>query len=1404
MVDSSKFARFIDKAADRLEQIKQSLLKHEKNPNDREFLNDIFRSVHAIKNAALPMGLGRISELCFYLENFLQSIRTDRSQINREKTEILIECKDRLGKLIHEIKTTDKEKAAVKDLIKRIQQEMVAMPEAGAPEPVPVQEAPTPEPAPALEELTPALESLPAEPFVPEEEDKSSLLPDEIKNEEFDRELFQIFIEQMQENISLLRALADGFAQSPSKGKTISLCSELVGKLQTSANYMGYDRLADYYLQWVAELEMAGVELTMGTPFSFDFMDERIKTTTGLFPQVKDTPASAAAVQKAEGEMVPAPPVVRKQPTTPGEPEDTITFKDLFSDMELGGEEGFGEAAEPIAALSDFEPQEKPLPAQPAKGHEAAVGKKRIMAQPVALDVSFLEEERQSPEFDEELFQIFVQQLQENLLELRTLVDSYPKAANKAVIVNQCSTLVGKLQTSANYMGYEPLAEYYLQWIAQLEMAGVDLSLNTPVSFAFMDEHIRKILDVFPQVKGVSAPPAPVAEPAPVRTPAPPQPPPATVPDESASFKELFIDMDEDEDEIFREDSAPVVAALSGFAEEEGWLDPGLAAEVDLPEVDNFFGDLEEPPPAQARKAKPSPAPAFDVVDLYEGEDSALSPEPVAALSGTDDIAVAQERRPAKEVVLPEVDDFFGALGVELPDLIPKSALPPTAPATPAFPVEDLFAEAESAPALEPVAALTGTEEIAKEQKAGPDEDVTLPEVENFFGEFLTGEEESFEIGAEPIAALSDENSAGAPPAKPAKRLPAEGVASLFLDEEEGGPIRAENKDKDLADVFAATAGGDDLDLEVRDETSAALRDSAAADLLFQDEGLAPPRRTITAPADDISSLFGDEEEEPFPAPEEPSPPAEAAPPERQALFRKISQAMKSLEEEVPTLEAAVDKSRARAARPASEPPAPETAQAEEDGKLFARLLGALEATADDDDRGAAKPIDQVIEEILAPEAAQAAPEATKPEELPVQIVAPDIRQKLGLDAGRMDRLMDQVGALAAGRSSLSQLYQEMSSLSQRLQETHGLEQSELNPLQNLLLRLEDTTSALSRVSSEIREGVLNVRMVPAGQLFSLYQELAGNLAKEAGRQVELTVQGEDSEIDQFTVEDIGDCLLHLISNAVRHGIESAEERRQLGKNASGSLTLKAGHESNHVVIEVSDDGRGIDPKIIKATALAREMLGGDELYRISDHDLTRLIMTPGFTTEAGVPPESKVPGLDRVKAIMDRLGGTIQIKSTVGKGTRVRLLIPLKLPTFAALKVKAGTDIFALPLSSVEEIVRVTPENLIRSGDAELIVFRSENIRLHSLARIAGLETLAGHGERFPVVVVKSDAGLAGLIVDEMIGLDEVPVKPMADYLRAHSDFAGVAIKGDSDYSFIPDVAGLMKTATGAAGIRP
>ena len=265
MTDPSKFADFSIKANENLDQIETSLLRHDRNPKDREFLNDISKSVNAIKSAAIPLGLSRTIELCHHLDSLLNLIRTENKDLHHEIILLLASCKDRFGKLIFELETQQTERAKVKDLVTRIQDEI---------------ESYTRETESAETDLPSNAQD--PKPVTAGSADDLMLLPEEIRNETYDKELFQIYLGQLQENISLLRALTDKYETAANKQRVITQCSDLIDKLQSSANYMGYDKLAEFYLQWVAELEMAGVELSLGTIIPFDFMDRKIKKIAEL------------------------------------------------------------------------------------------------------------------------------------------------------------------------------------------------------------------------------------------------------------------------------------------------------------------------------------------------------------------------------------------------------------------------------------------------------------------------------------------------------------------------------------------------------------------------------------------------------------------------------------------------------------------------------------------------------------------------------------------------------------------------------------------------------------------------------------------------------------------------------------------------------------------------------------------------------------------------------------------------------------------------------------------------------------------------------------------------------------------------------------------------------------------
>lgn len=1101
MNNSQKNKDFIEKTNQKLELINSSLLKHEKNPRDKEFLNDIFRSVRSIRNAALRAGFGRISELSFHMTGLLDRITQARMEPDADMLHVVVSARDRLQKLTGEIENSGSERSPVKDLLDRIRAIENRM--------IGTQNGAETEQRPLL-----AVDGGYAP--RPEKEIDLSLLPDEVRNEEYDPELFQIFIEQTQENLSLLRSLTDGFANAPNRSRIIGMCSDLVGKLQTSANYMGYERLADFYLQWVAELEMMDVELAVGGPVSFNFMDRNIRGIAALFPRIRDVPADPSLLEKA---MAPGTdPPAEIEPPGSEEKAGGQLMKDLFNDIEEEGEP-FDENAEPIAALADDEPTLK-MDTGPARPRETRLTRKTANGGAIDLDPSFLEEERLSDEFDEELYQIFVQQVQENLSQLRGLTDIYQETRNKSRIVDQCSNLLGKLQASANYMGYEQLAEYYLQWIAELEMAGVDISLGNTVSFSFMEERIRQVAALFPDIRIVPAKPFP-------------------------------------------------------------------------------------------RATEP------------------LQPEAGQVAEGTDP-------------ELEQEDDFSATL-------------------------------------------------------------------KGFFGMTDEGEEDLFDADAEPFAALSDQEPS---------------------DEEEP------QEDEHPADIAGA--------------------------------GSAPSRAAaVKAPIDDLDALFGDDEDKPEASdPKDAGPqPSPVADPSRSALLQKLSAALKSLSGEAPGID-------------------PEAflqggASPDEglDPALYERLLGALDAAGQDNAPDAAGPVAQVMDEILA--GSDDAPDnAASP--------APD----------ETDSFMRRVGELVASRSSLASLYQEMTSFRHDLPDNEPKDAVKLSPLKNLIFPLNDADPSSDRVPGEITAALLKIRMVPVSRLFALFREVVDDHVTGGGKAIRLEIQGE-AEIDQGMVRDLGECLRPIVDNAVAHGIESTVERRLAGKTDAGSVRLAAHHDRNYLVIEVADDGRGIDPGKIKAAALAARLYTGDELYRMTDDELTSVFLSPRFTAALSAGSEHPC-GMDLVRATVDRLNGSIRIKSSAGRGTLVELRIPLRNPIFKALKFAAGAGCFAVPLCGVEEVLRLERARIMERDDEEFISLRDENIPVVTLSRLLNVEQADQRSERVSIVIISSGAGKAGLIVDSISGLEEVVIKQLAEHIRKKSGMDAGPVGYMDEISFLADMDGIMEGIPG------
>ena len=443
--------------------------------------------------------------------------------------------------------------------------------------------------------------------------------------------------------------------------------------------------------------------------------------------------------------------------------------------------------------------------------------------------------------------------------------------------------------------------------------------------------------------------------------------------------------------------------------------------------------------------------------------------------------------------------------------------------------------------------------------------------------------------------------------------------------------------------------------------------------------------------------------------------------------------------------------------------------------------------------------MDQVLEEILSSTPVEA--QHTKPpaDYIPKKLAASEIKQIISMDTDKVDHLMNQVGELNANRSTLKQLFAEMNDLHHHYLQTDSLNKKELNPLKDLIFRLGDTSVSLNRLSSEIREGVLKVSMVPIGLLFDRYHEFVNDLTSDTNKQVEIEIIGEDTELEKIVIDEISEPLTHIISNVVEHAIESVEELKSLGKNEVAKLKLEAYHDNSEIVIEVTDDGRGIDLKKVKAKALEQGLFTGDELYQMSESDLKRLILNPEFSTvvDKGTKPEDRGEGLHIVQTNIEKLKGSIDIRSKEGQGTIIQVRVPLNLLVIKALKVKAGKEIMALPVSCIEEILKVGNDVILEKDGSKIINFHETSLPVFKLTDVFNLEPADVHDERVYIIVVQEENQSIGLIVDDTFGLEEIIIKPLGEFLRKESGFAGATIISDGNISLVPDVAELIQIAT-------
>lgn len=404
------------------------------------------------------------------------------------------------------------------------------------------------------------------------------------------------------------------------------------------------------------------------------------------------------------------------------------------------------------------------------------------------------------------------------------------------------------------------------------------------------------------------------------------------------------------------------------------------------------------------------------------------------------------------------------------------------------------------------------------------------------------------------------------------------------------------------------------------------------------------------------------------------------------------------------------------------------------------------------------------------------------------------LRQSIRVDAAKIDNLMNQVGELVVSRAWFSQLFHEMRDLQQNLQHRASLDPREMKQVKGLTFRLSEATVALGRVANELQEGVMKVRMLPIAQLFNRYPRLVFDLVRDGNKKVKLDIKGEETELDKMVIEAISDPMIHIIRNAVDHGIEPLAERQRIGKPESGTIHLEAYHEGNHVVIEIADDGRGLDIDRIKSKAIAGNFASREEIDRMPLKELTSLIMQPGFSTATEITHTSgRGVGMDVVKQNIEKLNGTIEIDSTPGIETRFRIKIPLTLAIIPALLVQVRGELFTIPLSTVEETIRIAPQDLSTIEGVEVMQLRESTLPLVRLADLFNMPAAVSADGRAFVVVVSTGMKRVGLVVNALLGQEEVVIKPLEDYLQEESGFSGATILGDGRISLILDIYELV-----------
>lgn len=378
--------------------------------------------------------------------------------------------------------------------------------------------------------------------------------------------------------------------------------------------------------------------------------------------------------------------------------------------------------------------------------------------------------------------------------------------------------------------------------------------------------------------------------------------------------------------------------------------------------------------------------------------------------------------------------------------------------------------------------------------------------------------------------------------------------------------------------------------------------------------------------------------------------------------------------------------------------------------------------------------------------------------------------QSVRVDIEKLDTLMNLMGELVINKVRLEQIGQ-----------THRLSE------------LTETLEQMDRVTTDLQNIVMKVRMVPVSQVFNRFPRMVRDVTKELNKEINLTIEGEDTELDRTVIDEIGDPIMHLLRNSLDHGIEMPDEREAKGKPRVGEVGLIARHEGNNVVIMVTDDGKGIDADVIRRKAVEKGLFSQEEVDAMDNADAVRIVFLPGFSTAEKISDISgRGVGMDVVKSKIESLSGHVDVETHINEGSVFKIKLPLTLAIIQAMLVQVQNEMYAIPLASIDSTLSVQPTDIRTVQNNEVIVLRGEIIPIIRMEETLMVPHVKDASELFVVVVHAGDSK-AGIVVDKLIGQQEIVIKTLGNLFMGLKMFSGATVLGDGRVALILDVATML-----------